>query len=67
MDESASDITRYSDGRIMLVDRYAFRADAVPSEGRFTLPGLLNVITFCTERTARMLQERLTGLDLRLA
>lgn len=64
LDEDASELERFPDGRIMMMDRYAFRSERVPAHGLFKLPGLLRMGTFCTEPTADYLNERLTGLNL---
>lgn len=65
LDEEESDLKRFaSSGRIMFVNRHVFRPEAVPSDGLFRIPQAVEDM-FCTEATAEVLRERLTGLNLR--
>lgn len=64
LDEDGSDIKRFaSSGRIMAVNRYVFRPQAVPSDGLFRVPQSPGRM-FCTQVTADVLRDRLSGLDL---
>lgn len=65
LDEQVSDITRFKDGRIMMIDRYIFSPGAVPEHGLFKVPQDMRGATFCTEPMARFLSRRLDGLNLR--
>jgi hypothetical protein len=49
LDESASDITRYSDGEILAVERYAFHPDKIPDAPIFKVPQLLRGPLFLSE------------------
>jgi hypothetical protein len=49
LDESAADITRYSDGEILAVQRYAFHPAKVPDAPIFKVPQLLRGSLFLTE------------------
>lgn len=64
LDEDESDLKRFaSSGRIMYVNRYVFRPGAVPGSGLFRVPQTLGRM-FCTQATADLLRQRLTGLNL---
>lgn len=64
LDEEHTEAARFPDGRLMLVDRYAFHPDRVPMEGLFKIPQYLGSATFCTQPTAELLTDRLTRLHL---
>lgn len=64
VDEQASQLKRFSNGRIMRIDRVAFDEDALPAQGVFRVPQAVGRM-FCTEATATVLRERLTGVNLR--
>lgn len=64
VDEDASEVKRFESGRIMRVDRIAFRGEALPERGLFRVPQSRSQM-FCTEPTAEVLRERLTGVVLR--
>jgi hypothetical protein len=53
LDEPASLITRFSNGRIMRVTRYAFRAEVVSGVDIFKIPNLRVSPTFLGERIVR--------------
>jgi hypothetical protein len=50
LDEQASDITRFSSGRVMMVNRHVFHADAIGNAAMFKIPNLRVSPTFVTQR-----------------
>ena len=61
LDEQASSVLRFSGGRIMLVDRYVFRAEAIANVDIFKIPNLRVSPTFMSERIVELW--RTTGLQ----
>jgi hypothetical protein len=53
LDEQASDVHRFENGRIMMVKRYAFRKSAIGSVAVFKIPSLRSSPTFFTEPVVR--------------
>ncbi len=64
LDDKRTEGSRFSDGRLMIIDRHFFHSDRVPVEGMFRTPRRASPI-YCTEPTADFLRQQLTGLDLR--
>jgi hypothetical protein len=50
LDEADSDIHRFSTGRVMRIDRYAFHADSLVHHTIFRIPQLPRAFTFVTDR-----------------
>lgn len=67
MDEDASDLLRFpSSGRIMVVNRWAFRADVVADAVAFKIPQMPVAYTFVTDAfMQRVQEERLVGFEPR--
>lgn len=57
LDEAASALTRFPTGRVMRIDRYAFRADAVAGASVFRIPQLLMAYVFATDRVVTAARE----------
>ena len=53
LDEEASDLDRFSSGRIMMITRYVFRSDRIGSSTVFKIPELRSSPTFFTEPLKR--------------
>lgn len=49
LDEQASDVRRFSNGRVMMVKRYAFRKSVIGASAAFKIPNLRSSPTFFTE------------------
>lgn len=54
LDEAASSVLRFSDGRIMRISRYGFRADAIRGLLFFKIPNLRVSPTFVSERVVEL-------------
>lgn len=64
LDEAASSITRFRDGRIMMVDRYVLRPDVIGDTAVFKLAELEGSETFVSARfVERWKGEGLSGLN----
>jgi hypothetical protein len=68
LDEDRSEIVRFpSSGRIMAIERYAFRADAIPERAAFRIPQQQTGDVYFTEPVVEDLRSLgLTGLDFKL-
>ena len=49
LDEGASELRRFSSGRIMIVDRWTFRPESLQGVAAFKLPQLRRAFTFVTD------------------
>ena len=66
LDESASSVRRFKDGRIMMVERYVFRAAAVRGIDAFKIPHLRVSPTFLSQRFVdRWNESGLKGLEFK--
>lgn len=64
LDEAGSAITRFENGRIMRISRYAFHRDAVTDVDIFKIPNLRVSPTFVSERFVKIWSSNgLVGLD----
>jgi hypothetical protein len=64
LDEPASSVIRFSDGRIMMIQRHVFRADVIGETDVFKLPNLRVSPTFLSQRFVdRWEASGLKGLD----
>jgi hypothetical protein len=61
LDEGRSELTRFSSGRIMLVDRFEFRAELVQNATAFRIPQLRTSIFVGSEFVERAEEAGLTG------
>lgn len=62
LDEAASDVVRFSSGRIMTVEKWAFRRDAVDHHPAFKVPQLRRAYPFVTDAfMKRVAEEGLQG------
>lgn len=66
LDESASSVLRFSNGRIMLVQRYVFRAEAIDDIDVFKIPNLRVSPTFLSQHFVdRWKTSGLRGLEFK--
>lgn len=66
LDEAASTIMRFDDGRIMLIQKHAFRGDVVGKNDIFTIPNERAAPTFLSHRFVdRWNASGLTGLEFK--
>lgn len=66
LDEAASSILRFNDGKIMLIQRYVFRADVVRGIDIFKIPNLRVSPTFLSHRFVdRWNESGLTGVEFK--
>jgi hypothetical protein len=66
LDEVSSKIRRFDDGRIMMVDEYAFHADRIANNEIFYVQGT-RLGPFCTESLKQKIEaQNLTGLEFTL-
>lgn len=66
LDESASSVLRFSEGGIMMIQRYVFRADAVRDVDVFKVPNLRVSPTFLSRRFVdRWNESGLKGLEFK--
>jgi hypothetical protein len=67
LDEAASSLVRFDSGRIMMIQTYVFRTDAVGESDIFKIPNLKVSPTFVSHRFVdRWKASGLRGLDFRL-
>ena len=50
LDEQGSELTRFGDGRIMMIDRHAFRPSPIASVDAFKIPNLRFSPTYVSDR-----------------
>lgn len=66
LDEISSSVLRFDDGRIMMIQRYAFRPDVVADHEIFKIPSLRVSPTFVSHRFVdRWKESGLTGLEFK--
>jgi hypothetical protein len=64
LNEEASSTIRFSSGRLMMVEKWAFRIDAAKDQVAFKIPQLRRAFTFMTDQFMRRVrEERLVGFD----
>jgi len=67
LDETESKIRRFPNGRVMMIDKYAFHPEVVRDAGAFKLPGLNSPTFFGVEFVDAWNASGLIGLEFRLA
>ena len=64
LDERASDVVRFSSGRIMMITRYAFRRETITDVDAFKIPNLRSSPTYVSARFVERVEAAgLRGLD----
>lgn len=66
LDEQASSVVRFADGRLMMIQRYAFRAEVVRDVDVFKIPNLRVSPTYVSHRFVEFWRSSgLTGLEFK--